>query len=149
MKVLKRFRFRLEALLNFRKMQKEQAQAQYAAASNRLRMEQQTLLELQQRLSAGFTFLRENLQIRICIDTLCNGYIDRLQQNIELQQGKIRQAENHRQECLQALQDAENKLTIVEKLRDKRLEQYRNELLHEEQKLIDEIGMQMYIRGNG
>lgn len=147
--MLKRFRFRLEALLNFRKMQKEQAQAQYAAASNRLQMEQQVLVELRQRLSAGFTFLRENLQIRICIDTLCNGYIDRLKENIELQQEKIRQAENRRLECLKALQDAESNLTIIEKLRDKRVEQYRNEVLRDEQKLIDEIGMQMYVRGNG
>ena len=40
-----------------------------------------------------------------------------------------------------------NKLKSIEQLKAKRLQQYKDEALLEEQKLLDEIGLQLYMRG--
>ena len=40
-----------------------------------------------------------------------------------------------------------NKLKSIEQLKAKRLQQYKEEALLEEQKLLDEIGLQLYMRG--
>ena len=39
-------------------------------------------------------------------------------------------------------------LAIIEQLKEKRLQEYKAELLHEEQKMLDEIGSQLYTRGH-
>ena len=40
------------------------------------------------------------------------------------------------------------KLKSIEQLKEKRLQEYKAELLHEEQKMLDEIGSQLYTRGH-
>ena len=40
-----------------------------------------------------------------------------------------------------------NKLKSIEQLREKRLLQNKEELLQDEQKMLDEIGIQLYMRG--
>ena len=42
-----------------------------------------------------------------------------------------------------------NKLKSIEQLKEKRFRQYQENLLLEEQKLLDEIGLQLYMRSTG
>ena len=37
-------------------------------------------------------------------------------------------------------------LKSIEQLREKRLQEYKDQALHEEQKMLDEIGLQLYMR---
>ena len=41
-----------------------------------------------------------------------------------------------------------NKLKSIEQLREKRLQQYKDAVLFEEQKMLDEIGLQLYMRNS-
>ena len=51
-----------------------------------------------------------------------------------------------RQERLDEFQEALNKLKTIEQLKEKRLEEFKAEQLIEEQKELDEIGLQIHAR---
>ena len=54
-----------------------------------------------------------------------------------------------RQDCLAKLEEAVKQLKAVESLKETQYQQYLYESLLEEQKTLDEIGMQLYLREEG
>ena len=67
-------------------------------------------------------------------------------QQIEDQQQVILQASAERQKRLKVLMEHMSALKSIEKLREKRLAEYKTEILQEEQKMLDEIGLQLTMR---
>ena len=67
-------------------------------------------------------------------------------QQIEDQQQVILLANAERQKRLRLLMEQMSALKSIEKLREKRLEEYKAEALREEQKMLDEIGLQLTMR---
>ena len=55
-------------------------------------------------------------------------------------------AKAERQKKLKELLDLMSYLKSIEQLREKRLQEYKDQALHEEQKMLDEIGLQLYMR---
>lgn len=147
---MRKFQFGLEALLRLRRIQKEQSQIKLAAAVNRLRREQELLAELQGKLSRNLVEFRtfQEEQATVPIDTLkvFDDFFDKIKRAIVEKHEHIAQAEVHRQTCLAALTETAKQCKIVEKLREKRLQQYYGETLREEQKQLDEMGSQIFAR---
>ena len=145
---MKKFRFRLETLLKFRKMEEEQAQIKLTEASMRLYKEQELLNQFQNKLLGSLTLLSEEHAGSPTIETLktFSYYIDKIKRDIIFQQEQIVKAEAYRQECLVALENAMQQRKLVDNLRKKRLEQYNIELLQDEQKVLDELGTQAFMR---
>ena len=67
-------------------------------------------------------------------------------QQIEDQQHVILAANAERQKRLKVLMEQMSALKSIEKLREKRLAEYKAEVLQEEQKMLDEIGLQLTMR---
>lgn len=145
---MKRFQFRLETLLKFRKMEEEQAQIKLTEANIRLYKEQELLQQLQNQLTACLELLSREQTASPTIETLktFSYYIDKTKRDIVGQQEQIVKAEAHRQECLAVLEEAVKQRKLVDNLREKRLEQYNREVLQEEQKVLDELGTQAFMR---
>lgn len=145
---MKPFRFRLETLLEFRKMQKEQSQIIFLKATNQLRIEQEVLVELEGKLTENMQLLRVSQQQSLTVEKLkfFQYYFDKINKDIIKQNEFIMQAKEHCEECLQKLAEAEKNHKIVEKFREKKLQNYQIEAIQEEQKLLDEIGLQIYTR---
>ncbi|CQR71483.1 Flagellar FliJ protein [Sporomusa ovata DSM 2662] len=145
---MKKFRFRLETLLKFRKMEEEQAQLKLTEASIRLYKEQELLNQLQNNLVVSLDLLSQEQSGSPTIETLktFGYYIDKIKSEIIHQQEQVANAETYRQECLVVLEAAMKQRKLVDNLREKRLEQYHTELLQEEQKLLDELGTQAFMR---
>ena len=76
-----------------------------------------------------------------------NSFFEWKRGQIENQQERILRSRAERQKRLKALLLIMNKLKSIEQLKAKRLQQYKEEALLEEQKLLDEIGLQLYMRG--
>ena len=76
-----------------------------------------------------------------------NSFFAWKREQIEMQQQAILQSRQNKQKCLRELMQVMNKLKSIEQLREKRLRQYKEELLQDEQKMLDEIGIQLYMRG--
>lgn len=145
---MKKFRFRLDTLLKVRQRQKEQAELEYAAAANRLISAESLLEQIKQQLSdsmASFQISRDKL-ISIELLKTYHSYFDKIRKDIVEQKEQVRQKKFERQEKLTLLHAAMNKLKIIENLRTKRFEEFRAELLREEQQQLDELGMQLYVR---
>lgn len=145
---MKKFRFRLETLLKFRKMEEEQAQIKMAEANTRLYKEQELLSQLQHKLLFSLDLLNQEQTGSPTIETLktFSYYIDKIKSDIVSQHQQVANAEIYRQECLTALEAAIKQRKLVDNLREKRLEQYNAELLQEEQKILDELGTQAFMR---
>jgi len=145
---VKKFRFRLETLLKFRKMEEEQAQIKMADANIRLFKEQDLLSQFQNQLLLSLDLLSKEQSGSPTIETLktFSYYIDKIKSDIVSQHGQVAKAEVYRQECLTALEAAIKQRKLVDNLREKRLEQYNAEGLLEEQKRLDELGTQAYMR---
>jgi len=145
---MKPFSFRLEALLEFRKLQKEQSQITFLQATNQLRSEKELLTELEGKLAENIALLntRQQQSLPIEIFKSFQYYFDKISKDIVKQNQCVLQADEHCEECLLVLTEAERNHKIVEKFREKKLQNYQIEALNEEQKLLDEIGIQIYTR---
>lgn len=148
---MKRFHFRLEALLNFRKMKQEEAQLRFMEACSELQREQELLMGLEQEEQAQLLEFK-NFQRRkgLTVDSLLlfSNYFDRLKEQITEAANRVATAEAKRQAAMKELEEAVKSYKVVENLRKKRLAEYRLELLREEQKELDEMGTQIFLRGS-
>ena len=135
-------------MLKVSQIKKEQAEIDFAAASNLLLQQEQLLVEYQEELSEGMQNYYNMENQSITIDKLMSygSYFDRMRNQIERQAQAIADAEVNKREKLGILQMTMSKLKTIEQLRDKRFEEYQNEQLLEEQKELDEIGLQIYTR---
>lgn len=146
---MQRFQFRLEALLKYRKLQTDQAQAKLG----------QAIVEWQNQLAALNTLFDKNKQLSdhlrdiqqtpIFVDDLiaCHEYGQLLRTKIDQQTETVRMAEQYCDECRQRLSESLKRQKLVEKIREKRWTQFNEELLRHEQKELDEIGLQLHVRG--
>ncbi len=144
------FRFRLEALLKYRTMQKEKAQADLIEAAAALRKEQLLLTSLEQKWDENIRMLREQRQSndrnKVEIFKLYELYFDKLKRDINEQKEQVAEAEIVHDDCMSVLAEALKREKVVEKFREKKHQQYLQECLAEEQKALDEIGLQIYVR---
>ena len=149
---MKKFRFRLDTLLKFRQMQEEQAQVKLAGATEALHKEQARLVGYQDSLAANLVlFSRQQSAGSVPVETLktFSDYTDTINRMISDQQIQVAKAASFRQECLTELENAMQQRKLVSNLKEKCLHQYREELLQEEQKVLDELGTQAFGRNRG
>lgn len=145
---MKRFQFNLEALVNVRHMHEEQAQMHFSRSIqllNAAKSQLETLLNLTDITRKEW---QQVLGEKKTIDdfTLYSSYIKKLTMQSEQQQLEVIKAEKFHQECLIAYQEARKKRKIVERLKEKKRQQYFHDVLAEEQKFLDEIATQRYHR---
>ena len=147
---MKKFKFQLETLLRVTRSKKEDAEVAFANASRALedkRAHMQLLLEEMQRGQREFENITQEGK-RVTVGRLMdfNSFFQWKREQIEMQQQLILQAKAERQKRLKELMEVMSYLKSIEQLREKRLQEYKDAALHEEQKMLDEIGLQLYMR---
>lgn len=145
---MKKFQFRLDALLKFRVMQKDEAQLKFSEAVKHLMIEKKQLSHLEDILKKNVNLFRDSQSGVLTVDMLksFHNYFDKIRDEIKKQVVCVSIAEERRIECLKALELAVINYKVVSNLRAKRLLQYQVEVLGEEQKILDELGLQNYVR---
>lgn len=147
---MQRFQFRLETLLKYRAMQQEQAQVKFAQALQKLQTEQDKLEGLNSKLSNSLKTFCEKQERHELVNIedfqMFSNFFEQVKTMIRIQQEQVNAAEAYRYECLLALEDAVKSYKLVERLKEKRLLEYRAEFLHEEQKQLDEMASQRYVK---
>ncbi|QDR80491.1 flagellar export protein FliJ [Sporomusa termitida] len=149
---MKKFRFRLETLLKFRQMQEDQAQVRLAEATESWQQEQAQLAGLHDNLAANLAlFSQQQSTGSLPVETLkiFSDYTDKINRMISDQQIQVAKAASRRQECLSVLERAIQQRQLVSNLREKCLDRYKEELLQDEQKILDELGTQAFGRNRG
>ena len=150
---MKKFRFKLETLLSVTRRKKEDAERLFAEATRKLEEERARLVDLlqeMQRVQAEYTEqTREGKRISVGRLMTYTSYVNWKREQIEAQQQAIMQAQAERQKRLKELLELMSKLKSIEQLKEKRWQQYKEEVLFEESKQLDEIGLQLYMRKAG
>ena len=131
-------------------MKKEEAEVAFAEAVRRLeeaRAYQRQLLEEMAQGQRDYEELsKTGTRIKIGRLMSFNQFFGWKRQQIEDQQQVILHANAERQKRLKVLMEHMSSLKSIEKLREKRLAEYKAEVLQEEQKMLDEIGLQLTMR---
>ena len=147
---MQRFHFKLQKLLEYRKIREEQAQAEFAKATRVFLLEKEKMLQMEATLVKTFDLLKaeQGKPSSLLMLKMFQDYIDRTREGIRLQAVKVAAAADRRQSCLRLFEEASRKRKVVDNLRAKKLEQYQAEVLHEEQTFLDDLAGQRYIRNN-
>ena len=145
---MQKFRFKLQRLLDFRKIREEQAQAEFAKATRVFLHEKEQLRQLENTLVNTLEGLKkeQTKPSSLLMLKMFQDYIDKTREGIHIQATRVAAAADRRQSCLRLFEEASRKRKIVDKLREKKLEQYQEEVLQEEQAFLDELASQRYIR---
>lgn len=147
---MKKFKFQLETLLKVTKRKKDDAELKFAEASRYLEQCQaklQVLLrELQECQEEFADKTSEGKKITIGVIMMYNNFFNWKREQIEQQQQVILKATQDKQQKLKDLMKIMTYLKSIEQLKEKRLREYNAQVLAEEQKLLDEIGLQTAMR---
>lgn len=147
---MKKFKFQLETLLKVTRMKKEDAEVRFAETSRKLEDQKeqlQVLLEEMQKGQRDYESISEEGK-KITVGTLMtfNSFFAWKREQIEMQQQIILQSKGEKQKRLKELMDVMSYLKSIEQLKEKRLQEYKEEMLLEEQKILDELGTQLMMR---
>lgn len=146
---MKKFRFQLETLLKVTRMQKDRAEVAFAEVSRRLEEERQQLRQYLEEMQQGHKDYEDIIAARrMTVGTLMtyNSFFDWKRRQIEAQQDQIVRTRAEQQKKLRELMEVMNELKSIEQLKEKRRREYIEEMLAEEQKMLDEIGLNLYMR---
>jgi len=141
---MKKFKFNLESVLNFRQLQEEQAKQRFGQAKMYALRQKELLQHYQEVLSKE----QETFIDKIDISLLQHKemYIDCLCQRIERQEEAVKKAEDIVRERQIEVTKAVQATKVLDNLKEKRYQEYLAESNHEEQKLLDEIGLIRFVR---
>jgi len=149
---MKKFKFQLETLLKVTRRKKDDAELKFAEVSRKLEEYKMVLQALLQEMKQGQNeyaeLTSEGKKVTIGVIMTYNAFFNWKKQQIDNQQQLILKTTEERQRKLKTLMDLMTYLKSIEQLKEKRLKEYNDELLFEEQKMLDEIGLQLYVRGN-
>ena len=145
---MKKFKFQLATLLKVSEHKKDQAQIIFAEADTKLLVEEE---KMEQVLAAYEQCLQDYYEVTkksIGIDELKTYavYFEKLQNDIKNQQEQVRIAVEYKNCCLKKLEEEISKLKTIGQLKEKKIEEYKTDLLQTEQKELDEIGLQIFKR---
>ncbi|MBR2216285.1 MAG: flagellar export protein FliJ [Selenomonadaceae bacterium] len=147
---MKKFKFQLETLLKVTRMKKDEAEVRFAEVSRKLedqRYHLRLLLDEMQKGQREYEELsQEGKRVTIGRLMIFNSFFAWKREQIEMQQNLILQTKEERQKRLKELMDVMSYLKSIEQLKAKRFEEYTAEFLAEEQKMLDEIGLQLFMR---
>lgn len=148
---MKRFKFQLETLLKVTKRKKEDAEQKFAEASRALEENRQRLQMLLREMKKGqdeyaALVTGEGKTVKVGVIMTYNTFFNWKRQQIEAQQMAVIDAMNEKQRRLKILMKLMTQLKSIEQLKEKRLREYNEEVLREEQKMLDELGLQMTMR---
>ena len=147
---MKKFKFQLETLLKVTQRKKDEAQMQFAEVSRRLEEHRTHLQTLLQELQSGQAEFAEKTSegktITVDVIMIYTNFFNWKREQIEQQQQLILKTMQERQQKLKKLMDLITYVKSIEQLKEKRFREYNAEILAEEQKFLDEIGLQLSIR---
>ena len=148
---MKRFKFQLETLLKVTQRKKDEAEQKFAEASRRVEDERERLNILLREMKHGqdeyaALITGEGKTVTVAVIMTYNTFFGWKRQQIEKQQQSLLAAMAEKQKKLKILMQMMTKLKSIEQLKEKRLREYNEEALREEQKLLDELGLQMTMR---
>ncbi len=147
---MKKFKFQLETLLRVTRRKKEDAEVKFAEVSRRLEEQRARLTQLLEEMQRGQreyeALSGEGKTLTVGRIMTYNSFFNWKRMQIEEQQRVLLKTREEKQKALKELMEVMSYLKSIEQLKEKRLQEYKDLMLFEEQKMLDEIGLQLYMR---
>lgn len=145
------FRFRFQKVMDMKQNEKEQAKAEYAGFLLQITQKEQELEGIQdlkrQWEEKWLGFQNQSVSIHTLLDTQV--YIQHLENQIRIKKQELGFIEQQADEYQQRLIEKTKEVQVWETWKDKKALEYQEEFNQLEQKLMDELGLQRYIRKGG
>ena len=148
---MKGFKFRLQSVLDARQKKLEDCQLNFAKAKNRLHRENLVLTNFIKVLDETVLSLKEVLNsggIDNTIIFIHQNYITTIKESIKKQKIVIEIAEKELEEKNKLMLEALKALKVMEKLKEKALEEFKENINRHEMLLIDEIATCRHAKRN-
>lgn len=136
---MRRFVFSLQKVLDYRRRLEEQAIRDFAEAQRQLEHERATLARLMALRGECLNRSRRTHQLVVEMLDVEQTYLSALEERIEAQRQRVAEAERVLEERRQALIEAQRGRKMLERLREKHYERWRQEFLRTEQKALDDL----------
>jgi flagellar FliJ protein len=141
----KAFEFRLEKLLELRRLEEEVAQREFAAAQAAVADRNQAILGLLNREEEGRQDLRTQQERVIDVVRLrmTGEYLELIAQLLDRERAILQDLARLELDKRRRLTEALKGVRVLERFRERQLRRYRQELDLEERKFLDEIGQNL------
>jgi len=136
-----KFVYKLQNILNIKERLETQAKTEFAAAMNRVSVEEAKMQMLIQRRNGYIEDVRHlsSGAINIFLIRRCNEYIKTMEELMKQQAVVLRIAQNNLDKSREKLNEAVQDRKMHEKLKEKAFEEFKMELNVEEKKEIDQL----------
>ena len=136
-----KFVFQMESMLRLKSRIEDQKKQEFAKALQRVEEEKAVLEKFFRDKSDAINKLKGDINIRISpIDFgLTNRYIEFTKEKIVIQKGVIIKVEQLLEQARLELVEATKERKMLDKLKEKKFEEYIDEEKKQEQKMVDEI----------
>ena len=141
---MKRFQFRLETALRLRQLAEQQAQAALAEAERAVLAAEQALTKTlgeRERHLAYYAQLQQQSKPDIALIAATCQYTEILEEHLATQRQIVRTALDARDKRREALQTSRRERELIEKLKEKKHQEYLLQEAAEEQAWLDEVAV--------
>ncbi len=146
----KKFDFRLQRVLDYRKMLEEQKKYEFIQAQREVILQETKLVDLYTQENEEKLYLsqlKKGLINPISI-RLMESYLAGILKRISYEKEVLNQLKEEMFRKKTEFVEARKKTRLLERLKEKRFEEHKYELEREERRFLDEVGMNGFIRMN-
>ncbi|MBU1782301.1 flagellar export protein FliJ [bacterium] len=143
-----RFRFRLQRLLEVRKHFEELLISELAVSKRRYLNEEEVLNSLKELVGVNLKRLKKKQERITSVEEiiLSYHYLHQLDHQIIIQKESLKKIQEEINLITEKLIKASQKKKVVEKLKERRLDEHKKLLEKIEQGVLDEVGINLYLR---
>lgn len=146
---MKKFIFDLQGVLGIKEKLEGQARVDFGVARARLTAEEEKKEALIMQRKGYEQQLKETMQGALDITEMnrLKNAVDVMNERVRVQDGAVRRAERQLESARQKLNKVVQERKTIEKLREKKFEEYMKEIDAEERKAVDELVSYRYTSG--
>lgn len=148
---MKQFRFRLQPLLRLRKQQEDQKKRVVGALLTQIHDLQRQALELAEAIKTeGEKLKQQYLQGNVDLNWVSHyrGFVTSVQRAITERIQTVTKIQNNLHQARRELTEAAKQTKILEKLKERQQKQYEREWQRKENRQLDEIGSNVFMRSS-
>ena len=139
---MKKFDFRLKRVLDYRQLVKKESERDFAKKTGRLRTLEQELEDIIEAQDKAL--FNPKQRVTMAEFSLVEQYQERLQGELEEQRRLVENASKEVEEARQVYIEKSIETSILENLKDKKIEDYKLDTRREERKDLNEMTVQRY-----
>ena len=138
-----KFNFRLQAVIKVKEIQEKKIQRELAQIKKRILQEQAHLEDLEGERERMVASSPLNGKVRVADVAMHQDYIRKISNEIHFENARLENLAEFETKKIDEVLDVKKDKEAIEHLKEKRLEEYRRELDHKEQILLDAVAQRL------